>query len=113
MSSANFSINKLGALKGVLQNVEESELDTAAKVAEEYARDHVQVLTGQTQASIHTEINSSSSIDLIAAGASLFLEYGTVHMRAFPFMRPAMDAAEQVVVADHIKNTFESQVGGS
>lgn len=110
MSGVLFSLNRITNIARVLRSVSESEAQEAANVAEEYAKTHVQVATGQTRDSIHTEVNGNS-VDLIADGASLFLEYGTVHMRAYPFMRPAMDAAEAQIGPGHMKATFESGIG--
>lgn len=109
MSSASFSVNRIGGLTGTLKRVKESSVEEAAKAAEDYARAHVQVLTGVTQDSIHTE-TEGDSVSILSGGASLFLEYGTIHMRAYPFLRPAMDAAEAVATSARLKELFEGAV---
>ena len=53
------------------------------------ARAQVPVLTGETQASIDV---TDEGVE--AAGASLYLEFGTVNMAAQPFLRPAADGAK-------------------
>lgn len=110
MSGALFSLNKLSNIISVLKHVASDSTSEAANVAETYAQDHVQVLTGKTKASIHTEVNGHT-VSLIADGAALYLEYGTVHMRAYPFMRPAIDEAERVIGPAHLKSNFESGAG--
>jgi hypothetical protein len=110
MSSAIFSINKLRGLSATLKSTSEESVKEMADVAQTYAVDHVQVLTGETQASIHTEVDGETAT-VYAGGASLFLEYGTVHARAFPFLRPAVAAAEESVSGSKLKEIFESKIG--
>ena len=108
MSGVSFSFNKIRGFAATIKHVSEESVEAAADVAKDYAQSHVQVKTGETRDSIHTEVEGES-VHLIASGAALFLEYGTIHMRAFPFMRPAMDEAERLMGPEHLKEEFESE----
>jgi HK97 gp10 family phage protein len=50
--------------------------------------------TGETEASIHMEKTGDHEFAVVAGGASIFLEWGTVNMPPFPFLQPAFDATE-------------------
>jgi len=91
MSSVFMSFNRIGSVISQLEEEAPKVAQEVADVIQSYAVDHVQVLTGETQASIHTEADGNT-VSVIAGGASIYLEYGTVHARAFPFLRPAIQA---------------------
>lgn len=60
----------------------------------ETARENVAVDTGETRDSIHVEGDS-----VVAGGAALFLEGGTIHMAAEPFLGPAVDDGKRMLDA--------------
>lgn len=50
--------------------------------------------TGETEGSIHVEAAGPHRFQVVAGGASLFLEFGTVHMPPYPFLLPAFLATQ-------------------
>ena len=76
-------------------------LNAGAERIAEYARTNHpwQNQTGETEASIHTEQTGNHEVAVVAGGASIFLEWGTVKMPPFPFLAPAFDAVEPSIEA--------------
>lgn len=64
----------------------------AERIAQ-YARDNHpwQNQTGETEASIHME-EDGDDFTVVFGGASIFLEWGTVNMPPYSYIRPAVDA---------------------
>ena|SRR6266436_6433765 len=54
-------------------------------------------VTGETEASIHSEQTGPHEFSFIGGGAMVWLEWGTIFMPPFPTMQPAYDAVEPSV----------------
>jgi HK97 gp10 family phage protein len=89
--------NRFPALRAALPSeAARAEQDGAEAVAD-YARSHHpwENRTGETEASIHAEpLPTRSGWQVVAGGASLYLEFGTIHMHPFPFLGPAVQAVQ-------------------
>lgn len=59
--------------------------------------------TGQTEASPHMEKTGEHAYTLIFGGASIFLEYGTVHMPPYSWIRPAIAATQDSIAQGFTK----------
>lgn len=67
----------------------------AAELVAEDMRSNVAVQSGETQASIQvTDVDGGDAV-ITSAGASIYLEFGTINMAAEPFARPAIDDASR------------------
>lgn len=89
-------LENLAAYEQDAQFAIEDALEAAAKEAKEYADHHVPVRTGylksRTQVGKLEKDIGGVSIELFNdAPYSGFVEFGTVHMRAQPFLTPAME----------------------
>lgn len=73
-----------------------AEAKSIAPVRTGYMRDHI---TGKVEDKERTVVGAVTS----EAGYSGFVEFGTVHMEAQPFMRPALDTARE-----RIRSQFSS-----
>lgn len=98
MSSVFLSINRMAEVIKQLKDAGPAHAKAIAEVVHTYAYENVNVLTGFTQESIRTE-SDGDTVTVFAGGASLFLEYGTVNMPAFPFVRPAIQAGVEAMKA--------------
>lgn len=74
--------------------LEETPLFVAEACADEM-RDTVAVLTGHTQSTIEVVASGAAEFTLSAAGATIYLEFGTVNMAPETFYRPAIDGAPE------------------
>lgn len=83
-------------LKDALKRIEEGtrrEVKRVGGVAEGAAKSTIAVDTGESRGTIRLsdgEDKRGPYVKLTAGGASLVLEYGTIHMEAQPFLRQAM-----------------------
>lgn len=70
-----------------------------------YARAHHpwQNRTGGTEQSVHVEHAGDHQFTVVADNASIFLEYGTIHMPPYPFLRPAIRATQDSYAASFEK----------
>lgn len=73
------------------------------------------VLTGNLRRSIHTEINGTNTLVQADIGTDVgyapHVEFGTVHMAAQPYLRPAFDESKDKAIAeigDALKAQLES-----
>lgn len=55
-------------------------------------RDHLEVISHHSQNSAASAVQVANSAKGGAQHAAIFLEYGTQHMQAHPFMRPAFES---------------------
>lgn len=80
-------------------------LSAGVERAAQYAQDHHpwQNQTGETEASVHMEQTGAHEFSLVAAGASLYLEYGTIHMPPYSFLRPAVAATAPSIISGFTK----------
>ena len=71
--------------------------------------------SGELAGSIAASRTSEGSILTAQSAHALHLEYGTVHMAARPFLRPAIDATQaeaQTVLAETFARSVNSALGG-
>lgn len=80
--------------------------EVVGRAVADAARARVEVLTGETRESI-----TSDSEKVEAAGASVYLEFGTSKMAAEPFMRPAADEVGPAAVADAARQVASAITG--
>ena len=122
---------QFGAIPDQLaRNVLKKALLQSAKLIQEAAKNRVPVNTGSLRDSIHVvalpgsptraevsiiagELSASQQAALGQKSAfyALFIERGTIHMPAHPFMRPALDASTQAVLTT-IANVVEAELPG-
>lgn len=69
-------------------------MSAGAERIAEYGREHHpwQNQSGETEGSIAAEHSGDHEWEVQAGGASVYLEFGTIHMPPFPFLQPAYDA---------------------
>lgn len=126
---ADVNVRGLQDLKRVLEafpvkiekNIMRGAVRAGAKVIQEEAKRNARVLTGQMRRGIKIGTNSRGgrvTAKVRARGPhgylALFHEFGTVKMRAHPFLRPALDSqAQSAVVAagNYIKNRLSTKYG--
>lgn len=85
---------KLAQLLVAAHELEEQAPEHVAEGCAERMRETVAVDTGETKSTIQVASHGAESV-LSAAGASRFLEGGTVYMRAQPFYRAAIAKAPE------------------
>lgn len=71
----------------------QGDLDRRARNVERYQVDRVAVDTGRLKASIHTEKIADGRRIGTSLYYGIYVELGTRHMHAQPFVRPSADAA--------------------
>lgn len=75
-------------------------------------REHLQVVTHHDQHSATSTVEVANSQPGGEAHDAVFLEYGTSHMPAEPFMRPAFVAGQAAAVEAFV-NSLQSDLGNS
>jgi hypothetical protein len=83
-------VNRVPEAVGLLHTFAKREVEQTAEYTAERMRERVAVDTGETRDSIETNEG-----EVRAGGASVFLEYGTVHMPAQPFFDAAVRAGQR------------------
>jgi len=90
---------KLAAFKGRIEGEVEAELDPVGAEMEAHARSLVRVRTGYLQSTIY-HMASGLVLDFGAtADYASYNEFGTPRMSPQPFIRPALDASSQKLLA--------------
>jgi len=126
---AEVNVRGLQDLKRILEafpvkvekNIMRGAVRAGAKLVQQEAKSNARVLSGQMRNGIKIGTNSRGgkvTATVRARGPhgylALFHEYGTVKMRAHPFMRPALDSqANSAVVAagNYIKSRLSTKFG--
>jgi len=87
-------LNEKDIEKAMIDKLEKILLEVMLAV-ESHAKDLAPVDTGVLRASIHTIPRSPAPVIKVSDGVSygVFQEYGTMKMKAQPFLRPAVDMA--------------------
>ena len=79
-------------------------IEAAGRVVANDAKRRVRVKSGETQKSIRVvRQKGDSNKNIRVYSKNIYLEYGTVHMKASPFLRPALNAN-----GGKIKNIIEN-----
>lgn len=106
--------NNVKYLVNAIQQALAEVVENAARPIEDEAKTLVPVDTGRLQRSIDTEMTETTPTRAVATVGphteyAGFVEFGTVHQRAQPYMRPAFDSKKQEavdVLRQELRNTI-------
>ena len=116
VSGVQETIGRITRIQDRIPRIAATSLLVGAEVVSSRAKELCPVITGNLMRSIHPELVSNTQVLAdIQVGTDVeygpFIELGTVHMAAEPYLRPALDQTKDQVQHD-VASAFQTLIRG-